>query len=119
MCSASVAPLAMACTEGDVDHFLVGCEDGSVYSGSRKGLSEGGSGGVGTGHKTGGRLGAPWLSHQAPVTAVHVHPASEGAKSDFSYLAASSSMDYTCRLWDRKTGRCVSVHGPSPGTKLN
>ena len=95
-----MSPTALASCQGDVDQLVVGCEDGVIYCANRKCTSY--------------SLGAPIQAHKGPVTSIHVHPASEAPQADLSHLAASSSMDCTCRVWDRKTGRhIVTLEGGS------
>mmetsp|Transcript_43188 Transcript_43188/g.101968 ORF Transcript_43188/g.101968 Transcript_43188/m.101968 type:complete len:614 (+) Transcript_43188:81-1922(+) len=95
---AGMSVTAMAFSDSDVNEFLVGCEDGAVWSGSRKTNTASGA--------AKGKLGEKMEGHFAPVTGIHIHPSSnESFQADLSHLALSSSMDSSCMLWDRRLAK--------------
>lgn len=76
-------------TEGDQDYFYVGSEDFNIYCCNRQeGIVQG-----------------TFKDHDAPVTAVHVHPGQSQSEkhSEMADLLLSSSMDWTVKLWCPKT----------------
>ncbi|XP_055071060.1 dynein, cytoplasmic 1, intermediate chain 2a isoform X1 [Misgurnus anguillicaudatus] len=87
--SKSVAVTSMSFPLGDVNNFVVGSEDGSVYTacrhGSRAGISE------------------MFEGHHGPVTGIHCHTAA--GPVDFSHLFLSASFDWTVKLWSNKNNK--------------
>jgi len=87
--SKAVAATCLSFPQGDVNNFLVGSEEGTVYTACRHGS----------------RAGVLDLfeGHQAPVTGIDTHP---GVGSiDFSHLFLSSSIDWTVKLWSLKENK--------------
>ncbi|KAB0351984.1 hypothetical protein FD754_016841 [Muntiacus muntjak] len=87
--SKAVAVASMSFPVGDVNNFVVGSEEGSVYTacchGSKAGISE------------------MFEGHQGPITGIHCHSA-VGAV-DFSHLFVTSSFDWTVKLWTTKNNK--------------
>ncbi|XP_008331968.1 cytoplasmic dynein 1 intermediate chain 2-like isoform X3 [Cynoglossus semilaevis] len=87
--SKAVAVTSMAFPLGDVNNFIVGSEDGSVYSACRHGSKAG--------------ITDVFEGHHGPVTGLSCHSA--GGPVDFSHLFISSSFDWTIKLWSTKSNR--------------
>ncbi|XP_068196217.1 dynein, cytoplasmic 1, intermediate chain 2a-like isoform X1 [Antennarius striatus] len=87
--SKAVAVTSMAFPLGDVNNFVVGSEDGSVYSACRHGSKAG--------------ITEVFEGHHGPVTGLSCHSA--GGPVDFSHLFISSSFDWTVKLWSTKSTR--------------
>ncbi|XP_066582150.1 cytoplasmic dynein 1 intermediate chain isoform X13 [Prorops nasuta] len=87
--SKPIAATCLAFPHGDVNNFVVGSEDGTVYSacrhGSRVGVTE------------------TYEGHQGPVTGVSAHAVQGGI--DFSHLFLTSSIDWTIKLWSLKENK--------------
>ncbi|XP_051998054.1 dynein, cytoplasmic 1, intermediate chain 2a-like isoform X2 [Xyrauchen texanus] len=87
--SKSVAVTSMSFPLGDVNNFVVGSEDGSVYTacrhGSRAGISE------------------MFEGHHGPITGIHCHTAA--GLVDFSHLFLTASFDWTVKLWSTKNNK--------------
>ncbi|XP_076827081.1 cytoplasmic dynein 1 intermediate chain 1 isoform X9 [Brachyhypopomus gauderio] len=81
-----VAVTGMAFPAGDVNNFVVGSEDGAVYTASRHGSKAG--------------IGGMFEGHQGPVTGISCHSAL--GPVDFSHLFTTSSFDWTVKLWSTK-----------------
>lgn len=86
-------PFPLACTslsfpEDEINHFVVGGEDGIVGLGTRHGSKNG--------------IQESLTGHFGPVTAVHCH-SNSGNNRDFGDLILSSSMDWTVKLWSSKS----------------
>ncbi|KAA0703270.1 Cytoplasmic dynein 1 intermediate chain 1 [Triplophysa tibetana] len=84
--SKPVAVTCMAFPAGDVNNFVVGCEEGTVYTASRHGSKAG--------------IGEMFDGHQGPVTGITCHNAV--GPVDFSHVFATSSFDWTVKLWSTK-----------------
>ncbi|VDP80528.1 unnamed protein product [Echinostoma caproni] len=82
----TVGASCMCFLHHDVDHFLVGSEDGRVYTGSR--------------HENKAGVTESFEGHQAYVTSVSAHT-TEGPV-DFSHLFLTSSFDWSVKLWSTK-----------------
>ena len=82
----SVAVTCMSFHPGDYNNFLVGSEEGTVYSACRHGS------------KTG--ILSSFEAHQGLVTNVDYR--SSDAQSGYSHLFLTSSIDWTVKLWDTK-----------------
>lgn len=85
-------PIAVTCLafpQADVNNFMVGSEDGSVYTACRHGSKAG--------------VTETYEGHQGPVTGISAH-AVQGA-IDFSHLFLTSSFDWTVKLWSMKENR--------------
>ncbi|KHN76906.1 Cytoplasmic dynein 1 intermediate chain 1 [Toxocara canis] len=75
----------------DVNNFVVGSEEGSVYTASR----HGNKGGINDGFE----------GHTAPITRVDSHKAV--GVMDLSHLFLSCSLDWTVKLWSSKETRAL------------
>ncbi|XP_077124243.1 cytoplasmic dynein 1 intermediate chain 1 isoform X3 [Ranitomeya variabilis] len=84
--SKSVAVTGMAFPTGDVNNFVVGSEEGTVYAACRHGSKAG--------------ISEVFEGHQGPITGLNCHSA-VGA-IDFSHLFLTSSFDWTVKLWTTK-----------------
>jgi dynein intermediate chain len=69
------------------NNFILGSEDGIVYSGQRHGNKKAG-------------ISEVYERHFGPVTGLDCHRAS--SKLDFSHLFLTSSFDWTVKLWSTK-----------------
>ncbi|NXA95249.1 DC1I1 protein, partial [Melanocharis versteri] len=86
--SKPVAVTGMAFPTGDVNNFVVGSEEGTVYTACRHGSKAG--------------IGEIFEGHQGPVTGINCHMAV--GPIDFSHLFVTSSFDWTVKLWTTKSG---------------
>uniref|UniRef100_A0A5F9CVB0 Dynein cytoplasmic 1 intermediate chain 1 n=1 Tax=Oryctolagus cuniculus TaxID=9986 RepID=A0A5F9CVB0_RABIT len=84
--SKSIAVTGMAFPTGDVNNFVVGSEEGTVYTACRHGSKAG--------------IGEVFEGHQGPVTGINCHMAV--GPIDFSHLFVTSSFDWTVKLWTTK-----------------
>ncbi|XP_063981959.1 cytoplasmic dynein 1 intermediate chain isoform X31 [Diachasmimorpha longicaudata] len=87
-------PIAVTCLafpHGDVNNFVVGSEDGTVYSACRHGIRAG--------------VTETYEGHQGPVTSVSAHAVQGGI--DFSHLFLTSSIDWTIKLWSLKENKAL------------
>uniref|UniRef100_A0A8C5BD89 Dynein cytoplasmic 1 intermediate chain 1 n=1 Tax=Gadus morhua TaxID=8049 RepID=A0A8C5BD89_GADMO len=84
--SKPVAVTAMDFPTGDVNNYVVGSEEGTVYTASRHGSKAG--------------ICEMFEGHQGPVTGISCHNAV--GPVDFSHLFATSSFDWTVKLWSTK-----------------
>ncbi|XP_054619662.1 cytoplasmic dynein 1 intermediate chain 1 isoform X7 [Dunckerocampus dactyliophorus] len=87
--SKPVAVTGMAFPTGDVNNYVVGSEEGTVYTASRHGSKAG--------------ICEMFEGHQGPVTGISCHNA-VGAV-DFSHLFITSSFDWTVKLWSTKQNK--------------
>ncbi|XP_058520612.1 cytoplasmic dynein 1 intermediate chain 2 isoform X6 [Ochotona princeps] len=87
--SKAVAVTSMSFPVGDVNNFVVGSEEGSVYTACRHGSKAG--------------ISEMFEGHQGPITGIHCH-AAVGAL-DFSHLFVTSSFDWTVKLWTTKNNK--------------
>ncbi|KAI5107196.1 cytoplasmic dynein 1 intermediate chain 2 isoform X1, partial [Silurus meridionalis] len=87
--SKSVAVTSMSFPLGDVNNFVVGSEDGSVYTSCRHGSKAG--------------ISEMFEGHHGPVTGIHCHTAAGSV--DFSHLFLTSSFDWTVKLWSTKNNK--------------
>lgn len=87
--SKPVAVTGMAFPTGDVNNFVVGCEEGTVYTACRHGSKAG--------------IGEIFEGHQGPVTGISCQMAL--GPVDFSHLFLTSSFDWTVKLWTTKHNR--------------
>ncbi|XP_023866286.1 cytoplasmic dynein 1 intermediate chain 2 isoform X2 [Salvelinus sp. IW2-2015] len=87
--SKAVAVTSMAFPLGDVNNFVVGSEDGSVYTACRHGSKAG--------------ISDVFEGHHGPVTGLSCHSAV--GPVDFSHLFISASFDWTVKLWTTKSTR--------------
>lgn len=82
----AIAPTCLAFPHGDVNHFVTGSEDGTVYGACRHGAKAG--------------VVETFEGHQGPVTSISTHAIQDGI--DFSHLFLTSSIDWTIKLWSLK-----------------
>nr|CAG4651719.1 EOG090X03UT [Triops cancriformis] len=75
--------------QADISSFLLGSEEGNVYSVSR--------------HSSRAGVVETYEGHTAPVTALNCH--SSYGSIDFSHLFVTSSLDWTVKLWSVKVKR--------------
>ncbi|CAB3990069.1 cytoplasmic dynein 1 intermediate chain 2 isoform X5, partial [Paramuricea clavata] len=94
--SKSVAVTSMSFLAGDVNNFVVGSEDGMVYTACRHGSK---AGIIDSFEGTAGQLGTQ--GHQGPITGVDTHSAF--GQIDFSHLFVTSSFDWTVKLWSHRS----------------
>ncbi|XP_076630306.1 cytoplasmic dynein 1 intermediate chain short wing isoform X25 [Colletes latitarsis] len=87
--SKAIAATCLAFPHGDVNNFVVGSEDGTVYSACRHGTKAG--------------VLETYEGHQGPVTGVSTHAVQGGI--DFSHLFLTSSIDWTIKLWSLKENK--------------
>ncbi|KAM9488807.1 cytoplasmic dynein 1 intermediate chain 1 isoform 1-T1 [Clarias gariepinus] len=81
-----VAVTGMAFPAGEVNNFVVGSEEGNVYTASRHGSRPG--------------ISEMFVGHQGPVTGISCHNAV--GPIDFSNLFTTSSFDWSAKLWSTK-----------------
>ncbi|KAK3860854.1 hypothetical protein Pcinc_033117 [Petrolisthes cinctipes] len=84
--SRPVAVTCMAFPHGDVNNFIVGSEEGAVFTACRHGSKAG--------------IVDAYEGHQGPVTGISTH--STPGPIDFSHLFLTSSIDWTVKLWSVK-----------------
>ncbi|XP_053324385.1 cytoplasmic dynein 1 intermediate chain 1 isoform X4 [Spea bombifrons] len=84
--SKPVAVTGMAFPTGDVNNFVVGSEEGTIYTACRHGSKAG--------------ISEVFEGHQGPVTGLNCHNAV--GPIDFSHLFLTSSFDWTVKLWTTK-----------------
>ncbi|KAK9957567.1 hypothetical protein ABG768_011807 [Culter alburnus] len=87
--SKPVAVTGMAFPTGDVNNYIVGSEEGTVYTASRHGSKAG--------------ICEMFEGHQGPVTGISCHSAV--GPVDFSHLFITSSFDWTVKLWSTKQNK--------------
>lgn len=87
--SKAVAVTCMSFPVGDVNNFVVGSEEGSVYTACRHGSKAG--------------ISEMFEGHQGPITGINCHAAV--GPVDFSHLFVTSSFDWTVKLWTTKNNK--------------
>uniref|UniRef100_A0A8D0H4W0 Cytoplasmic dynein 1 intermediate chain 2 n=1 Tax=Sphenodon punctatus TaxID=8508 RepID=A0A8D0H4W0_SPHPU len=87
--SKAVAVTCMSFPVGDVNNFVVGSEEGSVYTACRHGSKAG--------------ISEMFEGHQGPITGINCHAAVGSV--DFSHLFVTSSFDWTVKLWTTKNNK--------------
>nr|CAD7259009.1 unnamed protein product [Timema shepardi]CAD7568513.1 unnamed protein product [Timema californicum] len=85
----AIAVTCLAFPHNDVNNFVVGSEEGSVYSACRHGSKAG--------------VTETYDGHQGPVTGISTHAVQGGI--DFSHLFLTSSFDWTVKLWSLKENK--------------
>ena len=70
-----------------MNNFFVGTEEGAIFHCARHGSNQG--------------VAERYSGHNAPITAVDFHTTK--GEIDFSDLFISSSLDWTCKLWSKKS----------------
>jgi len=83
----AVAVTSMDFPTGDVNNFIVGSEEGSIYTASRHGSKAG--------------INGVFDGHQGPVTGIDCHHVQ--GQIDFSHLFLTASCDWTIKLWSSKS----------------
>lgn len=78
-----IAVTCMAFPNNEVNNFVLGSEDGYVYSAIRHGNRQG--------------IGETYEKHLGPVTGISTHPS-----HDYGHLFLTSSIDWTIKLWSLK-----------------
>ncbi|XP_047984282.1 cytoplasmic dynein 1 intermediate chain isoform X7 [Leguminivora glycinivorella] len=89
--SKAVAVTAMAFPHADVNNFVLGGEDGNIYTGCRHGQRAG--------------VTDMMEGHAGPITGVAAHQA--GGAVDLSHLFLTSSMDWSVKLWSLKENKAL------------
>eukprot|EP00794_Sanderia_malayensis_P003450 gene3450-3946_t len=89
--SKAVPVTSMSFLSGDVNNFVVGSEDGGIYTGHRHGSKAG--------------IVEQFDGHNGPVTGVSYHCVP--GQVDFSHLFLTSSFDWTLKLWNNKTQKML------------
>lgn len=79
----------MAFPKNDINNFVLGSEDGCVYSGCR--------------HSTRPGIGETYEKHLGPVTGISTHY--NQSSPDFGHLFLTSSIDWTIKLWSLKESK--------------
>jgi len=87
--SKAVAVTSFSFLSGDVNNFVVGSEEGAVYTACRHGSKAG--------------IADMFEGHQGPVTGINCH--SVPGSIDFSHYFITSSFDWTVKLWNIKENR--------------
>eukprot|EP00033_Pygsuia_biforma_P002585 GCRY01002860.1.p1 GENE.GCRY01002860.1~~GCRY01002860.1.p1 ORF type:complete len:602 (+),score=127.77 GCRY01002860.1:214-2019(+) len=83
-----VTSLCFPESDGGVNGFCVGGEDGSIHMGYRHGTNSG--------------IAQTVAGHYGSVTALDAHPSFPATGTDFSDLILSASIDWTVKLWSTK-----------------
>lgn len=89
--SKTVSVTSMSFLSGDVNNFVVGSEDGAVYTGHRHGSKAG--------------IVEQFEGHSGPVTGVSYNCVP--GQIDFSHLFLTSSFDWTLKLWSSKNPKML------------
>ncbi|XP_043272906.1 cytoplasmic dynein 1 intermediate chain isoform X29 [Venturia canescens] len=87
--SKAISVTCLAFPHADVNNFVVGSEDGTVFSACRHGTRAG--------------VTEIYEGHQGPVTGISAHAVQGGI--DFSHLFLTSSIDWTIKLWSLKESK--------------
>ncbi|KFM68344.1 Cytoplasmic dynein 1 intermediate chain 2, partial [Stegodyphus mimosarum] len=87
--SRPVSVTSLSFPSGDYNNFVVGSEEGTIYTACRHGSKAG--------------IHDLFEGHQGPVTGISSHSAQ--GHIDFSHLFLSSSMDWTVKLWSLKDSK--------------
>jgi len=85
--SKPVAVTSMDFPTGDVNNFIIGSEEGSIYTASRHGSKAG--------------INGVFDGHQGPITGIDCHHVQ--GPIDFSHLFLTASCDWTIKLWSSKS----------------
>lgn len=113
--SKAIAATCLAFPHGDVNNFVVGSEEGTVYSGKRILRKEIKLiinlqtvltlciCSIACRHGTKAGVLDSYESHQGPVTGISTHAVQGGI--DFSHLFLTSSIDWTIKLWSLKESK--------------
>ncbi|XP_052860098.1 cytoplasmic dynein 1 intermediate chain-like isoform X2 [Anopheles cruzii] len=87
--SKAISVTCMAFPHNEVNNFVLGSEDGYVYSAIRHGNRSG--------------IGETYEKHLGPVTGISTHH--NQSSPDFGHLFLTSSIDWTIKLWSMKENR--------------
>ncbi|XP_061514322.1 cytoplasmic dynein 1 intermediate chain isoform X12 [Anopheles gambiae] len=87
--SKAISVTCMAFPHNEVNNFVLGGEDGYVYSASRHGNRSG--------------IGETYEKHLGPVTGISAHH--NQSSPDFGHLFLTSSIDWTIKLWSLKDNK--------------
>ncbi|XP_049546332.1 cytoplasmic dynein 1 intermediate chain isoform X1 [Anopheles darlingi] len=87
--SKAISVTCMAFPNNEVNNFVLGSEDGFVYSASRHGNRSG--------------IGETYEKHLGTVTGISAHH--NQSSPDFGHLFLTSAMDWTTKLWSLKDNR--------------
>jgi len=87
----AVAATCLAFPQGSVNNFVIGSEEGAVYSACRHGTKAG--------------ILDCYEGHYAPVTGINPH--NVPGPIDFSHLYLTSSFDWSVKLWSLKEPRPI------------
>ncbi|XP_064643506.1 cytoplasmic dynein 1 intermediate chain 1-like isoform X3 [Lineus longissimus] len=87
----SVAATCFSFLSGDVNNFVVGSEEGAVYTACRHGSKAG--------------ISDMFEGHQGPVTGIDCHNVQ--GQIDFSQHFLTSSFDWTVKLWSMKDQKAL------------
>ncbi|XP_077563771.1 cytoplasmic dynein 1 intermediate chain 1-like isoform X7 [Haemaphysalis longicornis] len=90
--SRAIAVTSLSFPMGDCNNFIVGSEEGAVYTACRHGTKAG--------------ILEAFEGHQGPVTAVHSHGCLQG-QVDLSHLFLTASFDWTVKLWSLKESKPI------------
>ncbi|ODQ76234.1 hypothetical protein LIPSTDRAFT_60405 [Lipomyces starkeyi NRRL Y-11557] len=103
-----LAPTALGFQASDPSYFLVGSEDGNIYTCNRS---------VRAGAKAGLDLSTIYHSHPAPVSSLSFHP--PFGPLDLSDLVLSSSLDWTLKLWRVRKLNISTTNFSKQGIKID
>ncbi|KAK7203892.1 WD40-repeat-containing domain protein [Myxozyma melibiosi] len=109
-----LAPTTICVPRSDPTYFLVGSEDGNIYSYNRTTSR--------ANLKAGLALATQPSGHFAPVSALGFHPAGGaggGAAGDLSEFVLSASLDWTVKLWRVSKSSTGAGAGAGAGASTN
>lgn len=89
--SKAISVTCMAFPHNEVNNFVLGSEDGYVYSACRHGNRSG--------------IGETYEKHLGPVTGISAHH--NQSSPDFGHLFLTSSIDWTIKLWSLKDNKPI------------
>uniref|UniRef100_A0A0K8SZJ5 Uncharacterized protein n=1 Tax=Lygus hesperus TaxID=30085 RepID=A0A0K8SZJ5_LYGHE len=89
--SKAIAVTSLDFPYNDVNNFVLGSEEGAVYSACRHGTKAG--------------VTDTYDGHQGPITGINTHKVQ--GPVDYSHLFLTSSFDWTIKLWNMKENKAV------------